>query len=264
VNGIDPDDPLRDSLRDLIPDYRGPADPFLRVRASIRHRRSRRRAWLTVGSAAAAAALAALAPAVLTRVGSAPTGNALRPAAPPAPAHTTTVTLPTEPPAAPAALPPVYPVAHGTVGRLSWAVGSTSLSPRDRRCLYADDDLFSRTAVCFDAWQSGGELTWSAQLIRRAGAAAVTAVFGVAPQPTTEVAVLLADGSEWRAPAVATATDPDARFFALVVSGRATVRSVRPFDSRGRALGPPVTAPLQTACTPGPDRACADVAPSPR
>src|SRR4051812_10378042 len=46
---------LRESLRDLIPGYQGPPDPYLRVGASVRRRRTRGRLLVTVASAAGVA-----------------------------------------------------------------------------------------------------------------------------------------------------------------------------------------------------------------
>lgn len=85
----------------------------------------------------------------------------------------------------------------------------------------------------------------------------MTAVLGVAPEPAVEVAVVLADGRTLRAAAVSTGTDPDARFFALVVEGRTKVRSVSAPAAGDRPLGDLVTAPGTTPCTPAPNLGCA-------
>lgn len=242
----DPGD-LRESLRDLIPDYRGPADPFLRVGASIRRRRRRTRTWLTVGSAATAAAVTALVPLVIASLHSAaPASTAQRAGAPPGL------------PAPPAPITPaVHPVAKGVVAGVPWQVGSTSLSDAARRCLLATGGPFVRDNACFDGWAAGGAVTWSEQLVSRPGGPAVTAVLGVAPDPAVQVAVRLADGRTVRSPAVRTPTDPDARFFALVLERDTKIRSVTAFAAGDRPLGDPVTDPGATTCTPAPNLGCA-------
>ncbi len=246
---------LRESLRDLIPDYRGPVDPVPRVGASIRRRRGRRRAWLTVGSAATAAAVAALAPVVLAALQpAAPVSAARPPAAPPAP---------TGRPATPVPEPVVHPVASGVVAGARWRVGSTSLSDAAGRCLLATGGPFVRHNACFDGWTAGAAATWSAQLVRRPDGGTVTAVLGVAPPPAAEVAVALSDGRTVRVAARRTRTDPDARFFALVVDRRVGVRSVTAFAAGGRPVGEPVTDPGPYVCTPAPDLGCAVPASSP-
>lgn len=251
-----PDDDVGRSLRDLIPGYSGPADPLLRVGASIRRRRTRRRALLAVGSAATAAAMVAVLPSVVTSVvpvqvrGAQPGGPPER-AAPPVPASTASTSPGTAPPV-------VHPVAKGRVAGADWAVGSTSPGGGARRCLSSDDEVFVRDTVCFDAWRSGAPVTWAVQVIARPGAAAVTRVVGVAPALVVEVAVLLADGEQRRVEAVATPTDPTARFFALVVGRQAAVRSVTPLGAGGVPLGPPVTAPGAATCKQSGVAACAD------
>src|SRR4051794_41510651 len=83
----EPDDALRDALRDLIPDYTGPADPVARVVATVRRRRVRRRALLAVGGTGLAAMLALVVPAlVLSPAGGGLPAAAPDPPEPPAPA----------------------------------------------------------------------------------------------------------------------------------------------------------------------------------
>lgn len=247
---------VRRSLRDLIPDYRGPADPLLRVGASIRRRRIRRRALLAVGATAGAAALVAVTPALLL-----PSGGGRGPASavlapPPGPTGPAPAPSAAGVPAPPE--PTVYRVARGVLAGARWEVGSTSPGRGARRCLYSDDDLFVRDTVCFDAWKPGGPVSWAAQVVTPVGRPRVTRVVGVAPTPAVRVRVRLGDGSRLETGAVRTPTDPAARFFALVVRDGVVVADVTLLDAAGRPLGPPATDPGVPPCRPGPDSACAE------
>ena len=239
---------VRRTLRDLIPDYQGPPDPLLRVRLSIRRRRSRRRALLAVGSAATAAALVAAVPAVLGLVVPGRGGHA--PATDrPGPVLSAATGMP-----APA--PAVHPVSRGTVAGAAWRVGSTSPGGAARRCLLADGGGFDRDVVCFDEWRPGDPLSWHA-LVIRVGSTQATRVAGVAPAGATAVLLRAAGGTPVRAKAVRTATDPAVRFFAVVLEGEVRVRSVTPLRADDTPLAAPVTEPAASSCRPSPDNACA-------
>lgn len=244
---------VRRTLRDLVPDYSGPPDPLLRVRLSIRRRRSRRRALLAVGSAATAAALVAALPAVLAVLSGSLRGGQLPAADGQGPAPSATGT--------PAPPPPLYPVNAGTVAGAAWRVGSTSPGGAARRCLLSDGGGFDRDLVCFDEWQPGDPLAWQA-LVVRAGPTATTRVAGVAPEGATTVLVRPVSGTPVRTRAVRTATDPAARFFAVVLAGEVPVRSVTPLRPDGTPLGAPVTEPVAASCRPGPDNACGSPEPT--
>jgi len=249
----EPGDALRGVLRDLIPDYTGPADPLPRVVATVRRRRSRQRALVAVGTAGAAAAVALTAPALVLPGGQSGQ-QAGYPGQPAGPVPVPSGGLGTTPPR-----PPVYQVAHGTLGRADWSIGSTSLSTGAWRCLTSADEVFLDETACFDSWPAGGPVSWVARSLTGAGIR-VTRITGVAPAGAAEVLVRLADGSAdgsiVRAVAVQTPTDPAGRFFGLVVRGTVTVRSVTVLDARGSPLGPPVTDP-GTSCRPARDMTCA-------
>jgi len=251
-DGNAPDSGVRAVLRDLIPDYSGPADPLLRVGASIRRRRSRRRALLAVGSAAAVATLVAGVSAVLGSLGPARSG----------PASAAGDTAPaTAGPSEPVQPPAVHRVSAGTVAGSRWQVGSTSPGGSARRCLLSDGGGFHRDVVCFDDWRPGDPLAWY-RMVVRVGPTPVTQVAGVAPPDAAEVEVRLGSGPPVRAAAVRTTTDPVARFFAVMVEGQVAVRSVRPLRPDGTPLGPAVTGPVAPSCLAGPDNACSSSGPT--
>lgn len=248
----EPDDALRDALRDLIPDYTGPVDPLPRVVATVRRRRVRRRTLLAVGGTGLAAVLVLFVPVlVLSPSGGLPA--AAPPTADPLIPAPLSVTVA---PVSPAPDPPVRPIAAGRIAGAAWAVGSTSLSPGARRCLVSDDDLSMVEVVCFDDWTAGDPVAWSAQHWSDHGPR-VTRIAGVAPAGTATVRIRLAARSDpLSVPARLTATDPRARFFGLFLAGTVAVRDVTPLDAAGRALGPPTTeAPY--SCIPGPNVGCA-------
>jgi hypothetical protein len=238
------DSAVRGALLDLIPDYRGPADPLLRVGASIRRRRARRRALLAIGSAAAAVTLVAGVPAVLTAIGRGygglPAGDG----------------PPTSGPDAPLPPPVVHAVNHGVVAGSAWRAGSTSPGGAARRCLLVDGGGFARDVVCFDEWRAGDPVSWHAVVVRP-GSRPVTGVAGVAPPDAAAVEIRLATGRPVRTRAVRTPTDPVARFFAVLLDGELAVRSVTAVSMDGSSLGPPVTEPAPTICPTAPDNACA-------
>src|SRR5215468_7825287 len=140
------DDILRESLRDLIPDYRPSGDPFARVSASVRRRRARRRALLAIGSAATVALIAAAVPTLagLVRPPSGQGSTGPRADGP----------LQTRPPPTP--VPQPHLVGQGPIGTARWKVESRDLSAKARRCLVADGSaVFDDAAWCFDDWQPG-------------------------------------------------------------------------------------------------------------
>jgi hypothetical protein len=222
------DDVLRESLRDLIPDYRPPGDPFTRVSASVRRRRARRRALLAIGSAATVAAIATAVP---TLVGLARPLSGQDTAGP---AGSGRAQSPT-PPA------PSYLVREGIHGSALWRVFSSKLA-KAQRCLVADDPVvFDKAAWCFDKWQpppSGQSVTWGVVDEVRPDAN-VTAVFGVAGEFVTEVRVDLDDrADDLPVRTVPTETDPKVRFFAFVVERSGVhVDSMAGFADDGTWMG---------------------------
>jgi hypothetical protein len=248
----EPDAEFRGALRDLIPDYTGPADPMPRILARVRRRRARQRTLVAVGGTGLAVVLALLAPMLLL-----PSPAGLPTASPGGSAPP--IPPPSGPVAAPRPEPPVYPVASGVVEGMPWAIGSTSVSAGARRCLRSDGAAFARDTVCFDGWTAGSPVTW-AILPVRGGRFTVTSIAGVAPGPT--VRVRLADGSEHFLPARPTATDRAARFFGVVLAGSVTVRDVTVLDAAGHPIGVAVRDP-GSACRPGPTVACGEPVPDP-
>jgi hypothetical protein len=165
---------------------------------------------------------------------------------------------------APGRQAPVYPVAHGRIGPATWSVGSTRLSEQARRCLYADDKvIFDRAAWCFDDWRPGQPVTWGVVDAVRP-AAGVTAVFGVASAPVAWVEVRLSGGEKQRRVyATRTATDPQVRFFALVLP-RAGLRvlSMATFAADGTVVDLPVLRPTGGQdCRSAPNLLCGEPPP---
>jgi hypothetical protein len=154
-------------------------------------------------------------------------------------------------------------VESGVVQGLSWRIGSTALTERDVRCLYGDDELFRRDVVCFSDWRPELGSSWRVLTLPGSGGRPVTAVLGVAPAavgpvPVGRVAVLLEDGTTVPARAVRTATDPQVRFFALVVDGTARVSSVTVLAATGAPLAAADTdADEPVGCTATANSACA-------
>ena len=242
----EPDAEFRGALRDLIPDYTGPADPVPRIVARVRRRRARRRTLLAVGGTGLTVVLALLAPMLLLP---APAGlPAAYPgeSAPPIPP-------PSDPVPAPRPEPPVYPVASGVVDGMPWAIGSTSVSAGARRCLRSAGRVFARDTFCFDAWTAGAPVTWAALPVT-AGRVTITSIAGVSPGPA--VRIRFADGSVELVPATRTATDRTARFFGVVLAGSLTVRDVTVLDAAGHPIGAAVRDP-GSPCRPGPSVGCA-------
>lgn len=245
---------VRGTLRDLIPDYSGPPDPLLRVGASIRRRRSRRRALLAVGSAATAAALVAAVPVVLATGLPGPQGGGPPAANGPGPQPSGSTAAPPPPPV-------VHRVASGRAAGAAWRVGSTSPGGAARRCLLSEGGGFDRDTVCFDNWRRGDPLSWD-RLVVEVGATPVTRVAGVAPAGAARVLVRRASGPAVPVAAVHTATDPTARFFAVVLEGEVSIRSVTALRSDGSPIGAPVTEPAAPSCQPSADNACAAPGPT--
>jgi len=208
-----PDERIRESLRDLIPGYQGPADPYTRVGVAIRRRRSRQRVLIAISSATAVAAMLIAVPlAVRGRLG----GDA--------PAGTGGHRAGGE--AVPGPVGPGQQVAAGNTAAGAWTVRAVRLTSGAHRCLYADDAVFQQAAVCFDDWPAGGPVSWASVDAIRPDAQ-ISAVFGVAATTIGSIIVVLSDGSQLTVPAVASPDQPDTRFFALVTSTpRLTVRNV--------------------------------------
>jgi hypothetical protein len=236
-----PDDRIRETLRDLIPGYQGPADPFARVGAVIRRRRSRQRVLIAVSSMAAVAVVLVAVPLALRGPGIGSTGAARPPAGrggairPASPGH---------------------PVAAGSVAAGHWEVRAGPLSTGAQRCLYADDAVFASAALCFDDWAPGGSVSWAGVAVR--AGVPVSAVFGVAAGTIGSVRVVLTDGSEHSAPAVASPDQPDTRFFVLVAPGaELTVRTVATFATDESLAQFPTAASGSPACRPSAADSCA-------
>ncbi len=251
---------LRESLRDLIPDYRPPADPFVRVRGSVRRRRARRRALLVVGSAASVAAIAVAVPAAVDQARPGSGGHASQAGVAGSPTGSDFPSGSASPTASSSPSPaPVYPVARGRIGVGAWSVGSTRLSDQARRCLYADDKVvFDRAAWCFDDWRPGQPVTWGVVNALRP-TAKVTAVFGVASEPVAWVEVHMSGGEKQQQVYTArTATDPRVRFFALVLPRPGLrVLSLASFAADGTPVDLIVQQPTAgQACRAGPNLAC--------
>jgi hypothetical protein len=232
------DDVLRESLRDLIPDYQPSGDPFARVSASVRRRRARRRTLLAVGSAATVALFAAAVP-TLAGLGRPPSGQGT-----PGP-HADGGPLQTRPPPTLTVMSQSRLVEQDILGRAHWKVESKDLSAEARRCLVADDPVvFDDAAWCFDNWQPPPPgrpdwlVTWGVVEEVRPGAD-VTAVFGVAAAPVATVRVKLDDRTAYESvPTRQTATDPQVRFFAFVVKGSgAQVFSMTPLAGDETPMG---------------------------
>jgi hypothetical protein len=242
-----PDDRIRETLRDLIPGYQGPADPYARVGAVIRRRRSRQRALIMVGSVAAVAVVLFTVPLALRGPGLGAAGPAGGGAGA------------TSPPAGGGAIQPAspgQPVASGKVAAGPWTVRAVALTTGARRCLYADDAVFEAAALCFDAWAPGGPVSW-ATVAARPGVP-VSAVFGVAAAAIGSVIVVLSDGTEHPVQVVASPDQPDTRFFALVAPGiQLTVRTVTTFAVGDTRLVQFATASGSPACRPSPADSCA-------
>ena len=237
-----PDDLIRESLRDLIPTYQGPPDPFVRVGATIRRRRARRRSVAVLGSVACVLAVVAAVPVATGLFGGGAAPALLPPGARPLGV--------TGDPGAPLPLPPAHAIAKGAVPAGTWKVGAGQVTETARRCLRGHDAVFDNAAVCFDDWTPGGVVTWAVVGSLRPGAA-VTAVVGVAAEPVGEVLVVFSDGAERRAVAVAAPGQPKSRFFALVVDKPGlAVTSVTTLTDDGTLRDLAVVTPGSTACVP--------------
>jgi hypothetical protein len=247
----EPDAEFRGALRDLIPDYTGPADPVPRIVARVRRRRARRRTLLAVGGTGLAVVLALLAPMLLLPAPAGLPAGYPGESAPPIPP-------PSDPVPAPRPEPPVYPVASGVVDGMPWAIGSTSVSAGARRCLRSAGRVFARDTFCFDAWTAGAPVTWAALPVT-AGRVTITSIAGVSPGPA--VRIRFADGSVELVPATRTATDRTARFFGVVLAGSLTVRDVTVLDAAGHPIGAAVRDP-GSPCRPGPSVGCAEPVPN--
>jgi hypothetical protein len=232
-----PDERIRESLRDLIPGYQGPADPYARVGVAIRRRRSRQRMLIAISSVAVAAALTAVAVVPLALRGRLPgTHGSGRGGVTPAKVS--------------------QQVAAGTVAGGDWAVQAVKLASGARRCLYADDAVFQAAALCFDAWPPNGRVSWGTVAALRPDAR-VTAIFGVAASTVGSVIVLLSNGSQQQVPAVPSPDLPDTHFFALVLATPGLkVRSVTTLAADGTLNQLAATAPGTPPCVPGPTTPC--------
>ncbi|MEN3361461.1 MAG: hypothetical protein V7637_5443 [Mycobacteriales bacterium] len=238
-----PDEHIRDSLRDLIPGYQGPADPYTRVGVAIRRRRSRQRMLVAIGSATAVAAVLIAVPlAVRGRLGGdAPAGGGGHRAGGEA---------------VPGPVGPGQQVATGSTAAGAWTVRAVRLTTGAHRCLYADDAVFRQAAVCFDGWPAGGPVSWASVDALRPPAR-ITAIFGVAASTIGSIILVLSDGTQQTVPTVAGADQPDTRFFALVMSKpQVTVRNVTTLATDGTLAQLAVTTSGSPPCRPTPAEPC--------
>ncbi|CAA9211271.1 MAG: hypothetical protein AVDCRST_MAG41-313 [uncultured Corynebacteriales bacterium] len=168
--------------------------------------------------------------------------------APPAPAVTGS-------PVTPGPDPAVFPVSSGVIDGTAWGTGAVRIGAGSARCVVSDDALGPDEVLCFDTWAGTGA-SWAA-VPSQPGAVRATRLVGVAVPAAASVRILLDDGGTVTAAAVGTPVDGRADFFAAVVPGTRTVRSVTVLDGTGRALGPALTGPGGPPCRPRPDTACA-------
>jgi hypothetical protein len=238
-----PDDLIRESLRDLIPAYSGPVDPYARVGATIVRRRRTQRRLITVSAMAAVVAVAIGVPAVLRVSGPAAVTPGAATGGGPAPGASPGV-------AGPVPLPAGQVIATGTVGGARWSVTEGPMSTDAHRCLHADDAVFRGAAVCFDDWTPRRLVGWHRMVALQPGVAA-SAYFGVAPRGATRVKLVLSDGSTQQAYPVPVPGEPDAAFFAVVAARPGLgVLSVAAFDAANTPLQPPASDPRATGCEP--------------
>jgi hypothetical protein len=231
-----PDERIRESLRDLIPGYQGPADPYTRVGVAVRRRRTRQRMLVAISSATAVAAVLIAVPlAVRARLGGdAPAGGGRRAGGE----------------AVPGPVRPGQQVATGSTAAGTWTVRAGQLTSGAHRCLYADDAVFQQAAVCFDDWPAGGPVSWaSVDAVRPQ--ARISAVFGVAAATIGSIIVVLSDGSQRTVPTTASADQPDTRFFALITTApQVTVRNVTTLATDGTLVQLAVTTSGSAPCRP--------------
>ncbi|HVQ90588.1 MAG TPA: hypothetical protein VMU51_06100 [Mycobacteriales bacterium] len=231
-----PDERIRESLRDLIPGYQGPADPYTRVGVAIRRRRSRQRVLIAISTMSAVVAVLIAVPLVLRGRpgGDAPAGSGRRAGGE----------------AGPGPVGSGQQVAAGTNPAGAWTVRAVRLSSGAHRCLYADDVVFQQAALCFDDWPAKGPVSWASVTAIRPEAPA-SAVFGVAATTIGSVIVVFSDGSQQTVPAVASPDEPDTRFFALVVNTpRLTVRNVTTLANDRTLVQLAVSRSATAACRP--------------
>jgi hypothetical protein len=235
-----PDDLIRESLRDLIPAYSGPADPYARVGATIVRRRRVHRRLVAASAMAAVVGVAVGVPALL-RLARPVT---VAPGAPAAGRPSTGVGGPEVP------LPPGQVVASGAVGGAIWTVVEGPLSADAHRCLRADDAVFRGAAVCFDDWRPGQPPGWQQMVAMRPGVAA-TAYFGVAPHYADVVKLVLSDGRTYAARATRVDGEPAAAFFAIVAPRPALgLVALRAYTANGTEIGPGTRGPGASGCDP--------------
>jgi hypothetical protein len=234
-----PDDLIRESLRDLIPAYSGPPDPYPRVGATIVRRRRVHRRLVAASAMAAVVAVAVGVPALLRGVAPGRPG-----AVPAAGAPSTGAGGPAVP------MPAGELVTSGTLGGATWSVYEGPMSTDARRCLRADDAVFAGAAVCFDDWHPGEPPGWRQMTALHTGVTA-TAYFGVAPRTADLVKVVLSDGKTYPARAVRVAGEPAATFFAVVAPRPGLVLvALHAYSSTGAELSGRPAPPRTSGCDP--------------
>lgn len=235
-----PDERIRDSLRDLIPGYQGPADPYTRVGVAIRRRRSRQRVLIAISSVAVLAVLAAVPLAIRGWLPGGATGSAAGSRR-----------------GGPVPVKVSQQVAAGTVAAGDWAVRAVQLNSGAKRCLYADDAVFQAAAICFDAWRAGGRVSWATVDAIRPGIP-ISAVFGVAASTVGSVIVLLSNNTQQTVRAMPSPDLPDTRFFALVIpTAGLTVRNISTMTADGTLAELAVSTSGTPPCRPTPTETCA-------
>jgi hypothetical protein len=235
-----PDDLIRESLRDLIPAYSGPPDPYARVGATIVRRRRVHRRLVAASAMAAVVGVAGGVPAALRLARPATPASGVPAAGRPSPG----AGRPEVP------LPPGQVVASGAVAGAVWTVVEGPLSTDARRCLRADDAVFHGAAVCFDDWRAGQPPAWHQMVALRPGVAA-TAYFGVAPRYAEVVKLVLSDGRTYAARATRVDGEPAASFFAVVAPRpHLGLVALHTYAANGTEIGRPVAGPGASGCDP--------------
>ncbi|MFJ4778018.1 hypothetical protein [Streptomyces sp. NPDC088762] len=223
---------LKESIDEVVGEYRPTGDPAVRVAAAVRHRRRRNR---TMVGASVAAVVAASVGVAVVLPGDGGQGSA-GPAAASSAESTSAVLSDYE--MVPGA---VYRVARGTHAGVEWQVGSAD-GREGQACLVSRNVLVGGVGACFPTGVA--KVHWAAA---SPGTARTTdepfTVVGVAPANAARVKVVLSSGSGPEAETVATPTATDTRFFAVLVPGSIRQQvQVQALDAAGRPVGAPVAA----------------------
>lgn len=144
-----------------------------------------------------------------------------------------------------------YLIERGSIGELTWAAASGSVSEPPYSCVFVKgDELFTTMqADCFDSWDGKELANWTA--FRSDRAEQETVFVGAVDTTARQVAITFDDGSREVIDAVATPTSTKLRFFALSTSEAVAVRTVIPVDAEGLPAAPPRASqppPCQSNC----------------